>query len=397
MGSSTSAKNSPRKPWNKSLDTDDDWDDRIQTISKATERLDLSAASKSPYPQVDFPVVVDAILEDPITMTKFMLRGDARVDKYCSLLESAAVNLTDLKQLAWKGVPDKLRAPVWQLLLGYLPTNSSRRATTLERKRREYRVGIEKAFDSKTTKDQAVWHQIGLDIPRTNPHLKLYSNACAQKSLERVLYLWAVRHPASGYVQGINDLCTPLYQTFLGFYFEKPIEEVDPSTLSENIVTAIEADTFWCLTKILDTIQDNYIHQQPGIRRQVKDLENLTGRIDEQLKEHIIQEGVDFMQFSFRWMNCLLMREFKMDLIVRMWDTYISEFPTGFSEFHVYVCCAFLMKFSDELKELKFQEIIINLQDTTKTHNWQVKDLELILSEAYIWQSLYKDATAHLK
>ena len=36
-----------------------------------------------------------------------------------------------------------------------------------------------------------------------------------QKSLERILYCWAIRHPASGYVQGINDLVTPFFQVFL--------------------------------------------------------------------------------------------------------------------------------------------------------------------------------------
>lgn len=38
------------------------------------------------------------------------------------------------------------------------------------------------------------------------------------QSLERILYVWAIRHPASGYVQGINDLVTPFYQVFLSSY-----------------------------------------------------------------------------------------------------------------------------------------------------------------------------------
>lgn len=38
------------------------------------------------------------------------------------------------------------------------------------------------------------------------------------QSLERVLYVWAIRHPASGYVQGINDLATPFFQVFLSAY-----------------------------------------------------------------------------------------------------------------------------------------------------------------------------------
>ena len=29
------------------------------------------------------------------------------------------------------------------------------------------------------------------------------------------MYIWAIRHPASGYVQGINDLVTPFFVVFL--------------------------------------------------------------------------------------------------------------------------------------------------------------------------------------
>lgn len=39
--------------------------------------------------------------------------------------------------------------------------------------------------------------------------------------MEKILYVWAIRHPASGYVQGINDLATPFYQVFLSSYIGK--------------------------------------------------------------------------------------------------------------------------------------------------------------------------------
>ena len=39
-----------------------------------------------------------------------------------------------------------------------------------------------------------------------------------QEIFERILYIWAIRHPASGYVQGINDLVTPFFLVFLEEY-----------------------------------------------------------------------------------------------------------------------------------------------------------------------------------
>ena len=43
-------------------------------------------------------------------------------------------------------------------------------------------------------------------------------HSTTQRCLERILYVWAIRHPASGYVQGINDLATPFFQVFLQLY-----------------------------------------------------------------------------------------------------------------------------------------------------------------------------------
>lgn len=128
------------------------------------------------------------------------------------------VPLASLKKLAWNGIPDELRPMVWQMLLGYLPCDASARSDTLASKRREYQAGVESAFQNERGLDQAIWHQIRIDVPRTNPHLSLYQFEATQRALERILYVWAVQHPESGYVQGINDLVTPFFQVFLSAY-----------------------------------------------------------------------------------------------------------------------------------------------------------------------------------
>jgi hypothetical protein len=274
-----------------------------------------------------------------------------RINKFKRILQTSTIPLSELRDSAWSGIPSEVRAMAWQILLGYLPTSSERRVAALERKRREYLDGVRQAFERGTTGstgsvpsgiagaastptlnrgrgrglDEAIWHQISIDVPRTNPHLELYSYEATQRSLERILYVWAIRHPASGYVQGINDLVTPFWQVFLGAYISDPNIEsgMDPGQLPKQVLDAVEADSFWCLTKLLDGIQDNYISQQPGIQRQVASLRDLTTRIDDSLAKHLQNEGVEFIQFSFRWMNCLLMREISVKNTIRMWDTYL--------------------------------------------------------------------------
>ena len=61
-----------------------------------------------------------------------------------------------------------------------------------------------------------MWYfQIHIDIPRMSPLIALFQQKTVQEMFERILFIWAIRHPASGYVQGINDLVTPFFVVFL--------------------------------------------------------------------------------------------------------------------------------------------------------------------------------------
>ncbi|RHY24093.1 hypothetical protein DYB25_007674 [Aphanomyces astaci] len=162
-----------------------------------------------------------------------------------------------------------------------------------------------------------------------------------------------------------------------------------------QVLLDIEADSYWCLTKLLDDIQDHYTFSQPGLQRMVQRMEDLVRRCDGDLHGHIVEtEQVQFVQFAFRWMNCLLMRECPLGAIVRLWDTYLCE-ESGFESFHVYVCAAILMTFGDQLKEMQFQDLVLFLQKLP-TNEWAEDDIEPLLSRAYILQTYFADAPNHI-
>ena len=48
-----------------------------------------------------------------------------------------------------------------------------------------------------------------------------------------------------------------------------------PGCLIWQVMTSAEADSYWCLCKLLDGIQDHYTHAQPGIQRTVFRLQEL--------------------------------------------------------------------------------------------------------------------------
>lgn len=344
---------------------------------------------------------IPGLLTDPSNLLQSCIQDlnkvDSKYTRFKNILSCSNVDLAALRELSWSGIPPDFRPMAWQILLGYLPCNSDRRVATLARKRKEYEDGMSAAYARGTAGlDQTLWHQIHIDIPRTNPGIPLYQSEATQMCLERILYLWSIRHPASGYVQGINDLVTPFFHVFLSMYIDDDAENYNVGLLPKEVLSVIEADSFWCLSKLLDGIQDNYTFAQPGIQRQLATLKELTCRIDAPLAMHLQNEGIEFIQFAFRWINCLLMREISLRNTVRMWDTYLAEGSEGFSEFHVYVCASFLATWSVQLKEMDFQDIMIFLQQVP-TSNWTEKDIELLLSQAYMWKSLFHNAPNHLK
>lgn len=124
------------------------------------------------------------------------------------------------------------------------------------------------------------FRQIKIDVIRTQPEVNLFSLQPLQTMMIRILFIWSMRHPASAYVQGINDLAAPLILVFLGSIVQS-IRNGSEETKIENVTTAhvnaktsiyqeiteaeilslkaesflaAEADAFWCLSKLIDDI-----------------------------------------------------------------------------------------------------------------------------------------------
>ncbi len=135
--------------------------------------------------------------------------------------------------------------------------------------------------------------------------MPIFQQTVVQELFERILFIWAIRHPASGYVQGINDLVTPFFVVSLSefidngkqklfynkinflliFKLDIEIENFDISSIPEINRKIVEADSYWATSHLLEGIQDNYTFAQPGIQYKVRTLEELVKRIDGLLKK----------------------------------------------------------------------------------------------------------------
>lgn len=366
----------------------------------AAESLESSSSDRDPSGNGNsgLPKAATYPFSSPNSANNLRSMSDTRKAKFRKVLDGQIVDLEALRELCWSGIPHDLRPICWQLLLGYLPPNRDRREHILARKRQEYADQVREHFNispgERGEDDAGALRQVSVDVPRTAPGVAFFHQEPVQRSLERILYIWGIRHPASGYVQGINDLVTPFLTVFLSQHFEGPMEEWQVDSLSEATVTEVEADSYCCLCRLLEGIQDHYTHAQPGIQRMVFSVRELVRRIDEPISQHMETENLEFLQFSFRWVNCLLLREVPFLLSLRLWDTYLAEGPR-MKDFLKYVLAAFLLYWSAQLSTMDFQDMVLFLQ-RLPTNSWTEKEIETILSRAYMWRATFDDAQSHL-
>ncbi|GMT25334.1 hypothetical protein PFISCL1PPCAC_16631, partial [Pristionchus fissidentatus] len=369
---------------------------RIQAMQRlAIQREPLpsnrSASDSSPAPSPLYPRLVDTSTEETTRSSIKGAGGDRdaarfeRLRRALSVSGESEVDMNKLREDCWLGIAHRMRPAAWRILSGYMPTKKERRESTLKMKRDEYWHYVEQYFHTRFDEGHSdTFRQIHIDIPRMSPLIQLFQQKLVQEIFERILYIWAIRHPASGYVQGINDLVTPFFVVFLSEFVPAHAEvgSFDVSQLDAETQQLVEADSFWCVSSLLDAVLDNYTFAQPGIQRKVLHLSYLMNRVDPALHSHLKQYQVEYLQFAFRWMNNILMREMPLRATIRLWDTYLSE-VNGFAQFHGYVCAAFLRTFSRQVQaEKDFQGIMIMLQNLP-TSTWGDQQICELTADAF--------------
>lgn len=148
-----------------------------------------------------------------------------------------------------------------------------------------------------------------------------------------------------------------------------------------------EADVYWCLSKLIDDIQDNYTELQPGVHKIINKMKALIKQSDPEILQYLEDLDINFMDFAYRWVSCYLTREFDIYQTIRLWDTYFSE-DEGFSQFHCYVCAALFLQFSKDLKEMSFQDALMFLQNLP-TKNWEEDEIKILLAKSYEMKQMY--------
>uniref|UniRef100_A0A2P2M8X9 Rab-GAP TBC domain-containing protein n=1 Tax=Rhizophora mucronata TaxID=61149 RepID=A0A2P2M8X9_RHIMU len=146
-------------------------------------------------------------------------------------------------------------------------------------------------------------HQIGLDVVRTDQALVFYQSEINQAKLWDVLAVYAWVDNDIGYVQGMNDICSPMI-----------------------ILLKNEADAFWCFDHAMRRLRDNFkcTTNSIGVQTQLSRLSQVIKTIDPKLHQHIEDLDAGEYLFAFRMLMVLFRREFSFVDGLYLWEIVSS-------------------------------------------------------------------------
>ncbi|GLT42293.1 hypothetical protein SLA2020_163020 [Shorea laevis] len=152
-------------------------------------------------------------------------------------------------------------------------------------------------------KKVATWmlslHQIGLDVVRTDRTLTFYENGANQAKLWDILAIYSWVDSDIGYVQGMNDICSPMV------------------ILLEN-----EADAYWCFEHAMRRMRENFrcSSSSIGVQTQLNVLSQVIKTVDPKLHRHLEDlDGGEYL-FAFRMLMVLFRREFSFVDSLYLWE-----------------------------------------------------------------------------
>ncbi|CAL1704533.1 unnamed protein product [Somion occarium] len=154
--------------------------------------------------------------------------------------------------------------------------------------------------------------------------------------LGAVLLTYGFYEKSLGYVQGMSDLCAPVY----------------------IVMGAEEELTFWCFVGIMNRMKQNFLRDQSGMKKQLSTLQQLIGIMDPELYRHLEKTDGLNLFFCFRWILIAFKREFPFEDVLRLWEVLWTDYYSN--QFMLFVALAVLESHRDVILRylVEFDEIL---------------------------------------
>ncbi|KAI1795823.1 RabGAP/TBC [Ganoderma leucocontextum] len=275
-----------------------------------------------------------------------------------------------------RGVDPNIRKEIWPFLLGVheWDSDATRREKEWEARRERYRElkdewwGVPEVFERQDVIEER--HRIDVDCRRTDRTQPLFAQAApviedaenekgmhmrystispqlgdigAQaptnehiECLASILLTYNFYERELGYVQGMSDLCAPIYVVMGGD----------------------EEMTFWCFVEMMNRMKHNFLRDQSGMKKQLSTLQQLISVMDPELYRHLEKTDGLNLFFCFRWILISFKREFAFEDVLRLWEVLWTDYYS--TQFVLFVALAVLESHRDVILRylVEFDEIL---------------------------------------
>ncbi|CAF0813007.1 unnamed protein product [Didymodactylos carnosus] len=292
--------------------------------------------------KVDFKKLPDVTRCAPITIKEWQ----ALFDKNGKIMDPDSVKVRIFRG----GLENSLRKDGWKFLLNYYPWDSTEksRIDITKQKQNEY-FSMKLQWRSMTEQQKQRNNLfrdreslIEKDVMRTDRTLEYFQGEgnIHLELLHDILMTYNMYNFDLGYVQGMNDLLSPVL-----------------------IVMDNEVDAFWCFVGLMDRMGDNFHMDQSHIKRQLSNLHTLLQFIDAELANYLAENNSSNMYFFFRWMLICFKREFSFQDVLLLWEVIWTNYPC--KNFDLLVCLAILISQKTVIMESQFgcNEILKHIND----------------------------------
>ncbi|KAI4338988.1 hypothetical protein MLD38_023981 [Melastoma candidum] len=246
-----------------------------------------------------------------------------------------------IKRVQRGGIHPSIRGPAWEFILGCFDPNSTTKERNQIRQERRDQYYIWKARcqkmapvigsgkivttplvsddgtsasggnnrpnsmerkkddKSKELKWKYSLHQIGLDVLRTDRALSFYESESNQAKLSDVLAVYSWVDSDIGYVQGMNDICSPMV-----------------------MILEDEGDAFWCFYHAMRKLRENFRSSDTslGVQSQLTTLSTIIQTVDPELHQHLEDVAGGQYLFAIRMLMVLFRREFSFMDSLYLWE-----------------------------------------------------------------------------
>ena len=231
-----------------------------------------------------------------------------------------------IRQRIRKGIPNILRGHMWMSLTG---------------------AGVAKYHNANIYKEclyapnSGLEETISRDISRTFPKHQQFrvTGGLGQRSLFQVLRAYSVYNPAIGYCQGMGYICA-LLLCYLN-----------------------EEDAFWTMVSVMQKHQMEGLYQEglPKLQLYHIVLEKLMRLHLPQIASHLF-DNLSMLpsMFASKWLLTIFTYSFPLDVVVRVWDIFMSEGWT--IVFKVSLALVNLLR-NDIMRENNFENVLRMLEE----------------------------------